>query len=186
MNNKRAVFLDRDGVLNKNREDYVKTWDEVEFLPGVFHALRKLAESDFLVFVLTNQSAVGRGLLSIVDLESIHMRMKTTIESQAGRIDGFYYCPHRPDENCSCRKPAPGLLLAAAVEHDLILEESYFVGDARSDMEAALNAGCQPVLVLSGRGAAQLPTIKGHLRSACKIASDLPEAVHWILQANQL
>ena len=183
---RRAVFLDRDGVINKNREDYVKSWDEVEFLPGVFSALKDLAGTDYLVFVLTNQSAVGRGLLPITTLESIHERMKTTIKSQAGRIDGFYYCPHRPDENCTCRKPAPGLLLAAAAEHGLNLEESYFVGDARSDMEAAVNAGCQPVFVLSGRGTVQLRLIKGRLRGVCKITRDLPEAVHWILRGNEL
>ena len=182
----RAVFLDRDGVINKNREDYVKSWEEVEFLPGVFSALKELAGSRFLIFVVTNQSPIGRGLLSIVDLETLHHRMKTVIENHGGRIDGFYYCPHRPDENCICRKPAPGLLLKAADQHGLQLEESYFVGDARSDMEAAVNAGCKPVLVLSGRGATQLKKIKGPLRSACKILADLPEAVHWILSENEI
>jgi D-glycero-D-manno-heptose 1,7-bisphosphate phosphatase len=179
---KRAVFLDRDGVINKNREDYVKSWDEVEFLPGVLSALKELAGSDFMIFVLTNQSAVGRGLLSIATLEEMHRQMKTVITGQGGRIDGFYYCPHRPDEKCTCRKPAPGLLLTASSEHGLQLEKSYFVGDARSDMEAAVNAGCQPVLVMSGRGAGQLRTIYGPLRNVCKIVSDLPEAVQWILQ----
>jgi D-glycero-D-manno-heptose 1,7-bisphosphate phosphatase len=178
---RRAVFLDRDGVINQNRDDYVKSWDEVEFLPGVFEALRELADGDFLIFVLTNQSAVGRGLLSISTLDKIHRQMKSTIISHAGRIDGFYYCPHRPDENCTCRKPAPGLLLMAAAEHDLNLKESYFIGDARSDMAAAVAAGCQPVFVLSGRGTAQLPIIEDRLRSACKIARDLPEAVQWIM-----
>jgi len=181
----RAVFLDRDGVINKNREDYVKSWEEVEFLPGVFDALKELTSSNFLIFVLTNQSAVGRGLLSISTLESMHQRMKLVVETQGCRIDGFYYCPHRPDENCTCRKPAPGLLLTAAAEHDLLLEKSYFIGDARSDMEAAVNAGCQPVLVMSGRGAAQLRMIHGPLRRACKIVSNLPEAAQWILQNNE-
>ena len=181
----RAVFLDRDGVINKNREDYVKSWEEVEILPGVFSALKQLAGSKFLIFVVTNQSAIGRGLLSINDLEMMHHRMKTVIENHAGRIDKFYYCPHRPDENCTCRKPAPGLLLKAAAQYDLQLEELYFVGDARSDMEAAVHAGCKPVLVLSGRGAAQLQKIKDPLRSACKILADLPEAVQWILSESE-
>ena len=182
----RAVFLDRDGVINKNRADYVKSWDEVEFLPGVLSALKELARSDFLVFVVTNQSPVGRGILSVDTLETMHQRMKTVIENQGGRIDEFYYCPHRPDEKCSCRKPAPGLLTAAAAKYDIQLEASLFIGDARSDMLAAVNAGCQPILVLSGRGAAQLRSIKEPLRSACKIFGDLPEAVHWILQENEI
>ena len=178
----RAVFLDRDGVINKNREDYVKSWDEVEFLPGVFEALKELAGSDFLIFVLTNQSAVGKGLLTITELDAMHRKMKHVVESQGGRIDGFYYCPHQPEENCSCRKPAPGLLLAAAAEHNLRLDQSYFVGDARSDMEAAVNAGCQPVFVLSGRGKDQLKLLKGPLRKSCEITPNLPTAVNWILQ----
>ncbi len=178
----RAVFLDRDGVINKNRQDYVKSWNEVEFLPGVFSALKELADSDFSIFVVTNQSAVGRGLLEISTLEAMHQQMKTVVASQGGRIDGFYYCPHRPEENCTCRKPAPGLILAAAADHDLQLEKSYFIGDARSDMEAAVKAGCQPVFVLSGRGVNQLSMIHGSLRSALKIVSDLPEAIQWIMQ----
>jgi D-glycero-D-manno-heptose 1,7-bisphosphate phosphatase len=177
-----AVFLDRDGVINQNREDYVKSWEEVEFLPGVLDALKELASSNYLIFVLTNQSAVGRGLLSLTSLDSMHHQMKTVIENQGGRIDGFYYCPHHPDEHCACRKPAPGLLLKAAADHDLQLAQSFFVGDARSDVEAAVNAGCQPVLVLSGRGTAQLRLIKGRLRNACKIARDLPDAINWILR----
>ena len=180
----RAVFLDRDGVINQNRDDYVKSWDEVEFLPGVFKALKELAGANFLIFVLTNQSAVGRGLLSLSTLDTIHQRMKSTIEGHAGRIDGFYYCPHLPEEKCTCRKPAPGLLLKAAAEHDLDLEESYFIGDARSDMVAAAAAGCQPILVKSGRGAAQLATIEEQLRSACKITDDLAKAVQYIVTRN--
>jgi D-glycero-D-manno-heptose 1,7-bisphosphate phosphatase len=181
-----AVFLDRDGVINQNREDYVKSWDEVEFLPGIFDALKELAGSNFLIFVLTNQSAVGRGLLSISTLNTIHQEMKSTIENHDGRINGFYYCPHRPDENCDCRKPAPGLLLKAAAENNLDLNGSYFIGDARSDMEAAVAAGCHPVLVKSGRGAAQLALIDDCLRSACKITTDLSEAVHWIMEQNRI
>ena len=176
-----AVFLDRDGVINENRDDYVKSWAEFVFLPGVFAPLRRLAESELAVVVISNLSAVGRGLISCEELETIHRQMIREIEQHGGRVDAVFYCPHHPTEGCDCRKPRPGLLLQAAAHLDLDLSRSFLVGDAQSDVDVALNAGCQPVLVLTGLGEDELAAIPLHLLTSCHVADDLDAAVRWIL-----
>ena len=105
-----AVFLDRDGVLNQNRADYVRTWQQVEFPPGVFQAMQRLAASPFVIVVVTNQSAVGRGLMTAEGLAVINGGIVQQVQQAGGRIDAVYACPHRPDEGCPCRKPRPGML----------------------------------------------------------------------------
>ncbi len=179
-----AVFLDRDGVIGENRDDYVKSWDEFAFLPGVFAPLRRLAQSPFAVVVISNQSVVGRGLTPAAAVEEIHRRMVAEIALQGGRVDGLYYCPHRPDEGCDCRKPLPGLLWRAAAQLELDLPRSFMIGDARSDVEAALNAGCQPVLVLTGRGREQLADLPPDVRSRCPVLPDLAAAVDYVLRTH--
>lgn len=151
-----AVFLDRDGVINENRRDYVKSWDEFEFLPGALASLRRLASAPYAIVVLSNQSAISRGLVSWAEVNAINDRMLREIKQAGGRIDGVYVCPHRPDEGCGCRKPEPGLLFQAADELDIHLGSSYLVGDALCDMQAALTARCVPLLVLTGRGQEEL------------------------------
>jgi len=176
-----AVFLDRDGVVNKNRSDYVKNWSEVTFLPGVFDALRRLAQADFAIVLITNQSAVGRGIISYQEAVHINQRVVETIRARGGRVDGAYLCPHHPDANCECRKPRPGLLLQAADELDLDLGRSYVIGDAITDMQAADAAGAQPILVLTGRGQEQVR--KAGLADAPPwlVVADLGAAVDHIL-----
>ena len=176
-----AVFLDRDGVINENRSDYVKSWQEFVFLPNVFEPLRYLAQSSYIVVVVTNQSAIGRGLVSAAIVEEIHCRMQTEIQHNGGRIDAIYYCPHHPNEGCSCRKPKPGLLLRAAQDLNIDLERSYFVGDAVSDVEAAMNAGCRPVFVLTGRGKEQLSLLYQNGYKNVPVFPGLREAVLFIL-----
>ncbi len=148
----KGVFLDRDGVINQNRSKHVLDPAHLRFLPGSLDGLAKLASGPFRIVVVTNQSAIGRGHLTRAQLEAIHARLLTCVHSSGGRIDAIYVCPHRPDAGCSCRKPGTALLARAAAELDLDLGASYFVGDAASDVRAALAAGCQPVLVLTGRG----------------------------------
>jgi len=172
-----AVFLDRDGVINENRSDYVKCWEEFEFLPGVFDPLRFLAQNHKVIVVVSNQSAIGRGLVPGEVVEGIHRRMRIEIQRRGGRIDGVFYCPHRPDDNCGCRKPRPGLLLRAADELNLDLAGSYFVGDAVSDVEAALAAGCAPIFVLTGRGREQRPLLHENGYNSVPVVRDLAEAV---------
>ena len=174
-----AVFLDRDGVINKNRADYVKSWSEVEFLPAVFDALRRLAETDFAIVLITNQSAIGRGIVSQESAMHLNRRIVETIRSQGGRVDGSYLCPHHPDDNCECRKPRPGMLLQAAGELDLDLGRSYFIGDAITDMQAADAAGVRGILVLTGRGQNQARETGTPL--PWPIASDLESAIDYVL-----
>lgn len=149
---KAAVFLDRDGVINRDRPDYVKSWEEFEFLPGVLEAFRVLASGPRQIVVVSNQSCIGRGLVSRETVEEIHARMTEAVRRSGGRIDAVYYCPHRPDEDCPCRKPRPGLILKAARELDIDLAASWMVGDDLKDLETAKAAGVRPVLVRTGHG----------------------------------
>lgn len=142
------VFLDRDGVINRRLvADYVKSGDEFEFLPGVLGAIKRLADTDHTVIVISNQSGIGRGLMSHEDLDEIHREMNRSIENAGGKIDKIYICPHHPDDGCSCRKPKPGLLLQAARESNIDLTKSYFVGDSPSDIKAGNHAGCITIQV---------------------------------------
>lgn len=174
---KGAVFLDRDGVINVNRPDHVKSWQELVFLPGIFEPLRLLARNHRAVVIVSNQSCVGHGLVDTDGVEAINRAMEVEIRRQGGRIDAVFFCPHRPDEGCDCRKPQPGLLLRAARELDIDLTRSYLVGDAVTDVEAALAVGCSPILVLTGRGVGQLGLLRQRGYSDVPVVRDLAEAV---------
>ena len=176
-----AIFLDRDGVINRNRTDHVKSWAEFEFLPGVLDALRQLAQLEWPIVVISNQAIVGRGLVSRQTIDEISERMTSVVWSVGGRIDRVFYCPHRPDEHCECRKPRPGLLLSAAHEMELDLTRSFFVGDAESDVLAAQVVGCRPVLVKTGRGCGQMSVLRQSKVMGYYLAEDLADAVNWIL-----
>jgi D-glycero-D-manno-heptose 1,7-bisphosphate phosphatase len=179
MNKQPAVFLDRDGVVIENQSDYVKSWDEVHFIPGAFQALKKLAGSSYLVIFVTNQSAVGRGIITMEEVLAINEQAIATIIMNGGRVEGVYICPHRPDEDCNCRKPKPGLLLQAAEELRVDLSRSYLVGDALSDLQAANTAGVAGILVLTGRGQDQVSMLHG--TEGYRIVADLQAAVDYIL-----
>ncbi len=172
-----AVFLDRDGVINRNRPDHVKAWEEFEFLPDSFTALRELADLDLPVVVVTNQSVIGRGIARGETVDQINSSMVERVRAAGGRIDRVYYCPHRPDEGCDCRKPAPGLLLRAAEDLGLDLRLSFLVGDGANDVEAALRVGCTPLLVLTGRGRQAARLLSRELLATISIVDDLREAV---------
>lgn len=150
-----TLFLDRDGVINENRADSVKSWDEFCFLPGAKEAIARLTKADHHIIVCTNQAGVARGCLSRETLEDIHRRMVAEMAQAGGRIERVYYCPHGKDENCSCRKPRPGMLLRARDELGLDLNEALLIGDSLSDIQAALAAGVPPILV--GQLAISLP-----------------------------
>jgi len=176
------VFLDRDGVINEDRRDYVKIWDEFVFLQRALPSLRRLAGTPFAIMVVSNQSAINRGLLSLSEVNDINERMVREVKEAGGRIDGIYICPHRPDEECDCRKPKPGLLYQAADELGIDLASSYLVGDALSDIEAGRAAGCTPVLVLTGRGREELSKVGRSGPTGFLLAADLAESVDWILR----
>jgi D-glycero-D-manno-heptose 1,7-bisphosphate phosphatase len=151
-----AIFLDRDGVIIENRAEYVRSWEDVAFIPGVFEALSRLSKENCRIVLVTNQSAVGRGLLSYEEAISINGSILEQIKSHGGRVDGSFICPHAPWENCTCRKPSPGLLLKAAEALSLDLPRSAMLGDALSDLKAGRSAGVAlSGLVLTGRGREQ-------------------------------
>lgn len=175
-----AILLDRDGVINVRRVDHVKGWQEFTFLPGVRSALAKLAALHLPVFVVTNQAVINRGILSREALEAMHERMCDEVAGAGGTIAGIAYCPHRPDEACHCRKPAPGMLRALATKYRLDLSRCLMVGDSCSDLLAGKAAGCRTALVLTGQGheerlRAQSLGLRGYMT-----ASNLAVLVRWI------
>jgi histidinol-phosphate phosphatase family protein len=143
----RAVFLDRDGVLTRDRQDYVKTPEELEVLPSIEAPLREIQQRGFRIVIITNQSVVGRGLTSHYEMSRIHEKLRMEIARLGCSIDGIYYCPHRPDEGCGCRKPAPGLILKAARELGIDVGRSWMIGDKEMDLEAARRAGCRGIRI---------------------------------------
>ena len=174
-----AVFLDRDGVINEDRDDYVKRVDELKVFSFVPAAIRRVNDAGFEVIVVSNQQGVARGLISEADLQAIQAEIARLVDEAGGRIAGFYYCRHLSSEHCPCRKPRPGMLLKAAEEHGLDLSRSVMIGDSEKDAVAGREAGCKTVLVLTGsltaRGAAEID---------CKpdyVAQDLREASEYVV-----
>jgi len=149
---KKVVFLDRDGVINKKapEHDYIKSWEEFEFLPGALEALRLLAEADYRVYVVSNQRGIARGLMTEAHLAEINTKMTEEIKRHGGRVDGVYYCPHSDDDNCFCRKPSPGLFYRAARDHHLDLTKTVMIGDSKTDVQAAEAARVRGILIKEG------------------------------------
>jgi len=172
---KRAMFLDRDGVINRKppKGQYVTRWEEMQFLPGVPEAIALLTGVGYYVFVVSNQRCVAKGLLTEGELETIHQRMCQELADAGAVITKVYYCPHEKQPPCSCRKPAPGMLLTAAQTHELDLTSSWMIGDSDIDVEAGRNAGCKTVRIVKrdevGNGGADL------------FAQSLLDAVHQLL-----
>lgn len=143
----KAVFLDRDGVINRKRDDYVKNVGEFTMLQGVAEAIKLLNGKNYLVIIITNQSAINRGLLTHEGLGKIHDFMKSEIGNHGGAIDAIYYCPHRPDENCRCRKPQTELVERAIKDYSISTDLSWFIGDSESDMITAKKIGIQEIRI---------------------------------------
>lgn len=176
-----AIFLDRDGVINENRPNYVQRWEHVRLIPGAHAALAALAQSEYAIVIVTNQSGIGRGVFSRAQADDVNQRLVALIAENHGRIDAVQLCPHRPDEYCACRKPQPGLLLQAAQELRLDLDRSWMVGDAVTDIQAGLAAGVEALLLRTGRGIAQAELLKSHGLAAVPVLDDLAAAVDYIL-----
>jgi D-glycero-D-manno-heptose 1,7-bisphosphate phosphatase len=139
------LLLDRDGVINEDRPDYIKHRREFQFYPDALQALRWLREHHILVVLISNQSGLNRGIITWEDFWDIHAWMLRGIQNSGGDILGACYCPHRPEEGCSCRKPSPGMIKAASEIFRFPLPETYFIGDRDSDLLAANRAGCRGV-----------------------------------------
>lgn len=152
-----ALFLDRDGVIVQNRPDYVRRWEDIVFLPPAVKALSMIRSIPFKVVVITNQSAIGRGIISRETADDINAKVQNHLFQLGGRIDAFYLCPHTPEDHCDCRKPKPGLILQAAKELSIDLAHSLMIGDALDDVRAGQNAGIpNTILLLTGRGREQM------------------------------
>lgn len=141
----KAVFLDRDGVINEEKKDYVKQVNELKILSDVPSSVKKLKDAGFIVVVITNQSAINRGLTNHQEVKKIHSNIQEYLKQYGTTIDAFYYCPHRPDENCNCRKPKPGLLKKAVLEMKIDPKSSWMIGDSDSDVLAAEKIGCKAI-----------------------------------------
>jgi D-glycero-D-manno-heptose 1,7-bisphosphate phosphatase len=177
---RRAVFLDRDGVINENLDGaYVETWQAFRFLPGALEAVAKLRAAGWTVVVVTNQAGVGKGVMTEDGLGEIHRLMVAEIEASGGGVAAVMYCPHRVEEGCECRKPQPGMLRRAATELGLDLAQSVLVGDNVSDVEAARAAGCRAILVLTGRGRSSQAAVTA--LGSVPVVEDLGAAVEVIL-----
>ncbi|MFL6436482.1 MAG: D-glycero-alpha-D-manno-heptose-1,7-bisphosphate 7-phosphatase [Terriglobales bacterium] len=149
----KAVFLDRDGVINQKapEDGYITTWAEMRFLPGVTEAISLLNQAGFFVIVVSNQRCVAKGLISPHTLELLHDQMREELVRRGAKIDAIYYCPHEIIPECKCRKPSPGLLLRAANEHSLDLTTSWMIGDSEIDIEAGSRAGCRTAFIGDNR-----------------------------------
>jgi histidinol-phosphate phosphatase family protein len=146
--NRCAVFLDRDGTIIRDTY-YIKDPQQVQLLSGVGEALAKLKRRDYFLVVVSNQSGIGRGLVTNEQAERVHRRVIDSLEDNNVQVDAVYYCPHTPEEQCRCRKPSPTMLLRAANAFSLNLECSYMVGDKPSDIEAGRRAGCRTILLVN-------------------------------------
>ncbi|MFC1917399.1 HAD-IIIA family hydrolase [Chloroflexota bacterium] len=155
---KKVVFLDRDGVINRKppRAEYVKRWEEFEFLPEATQALRLLTQNGYDICMVTNQAGIARGVMSEQDLKDIHEELGKELEKHDAKISAIYYCPHGWDDGCECRKPKPGLLYQAARDHNLDLTKTIFIGDDERDMQAGTAAGCKTILVTPGNNLLQI------------------------------
>jgi len=147
MNKLKTVFVDRDGVINQERSDYVKSISELEIYPNVAKNIKLLKDAGFLVIVITNQSAVNRGIVTHETINQIHNSIQDHLKKYGTFLDGFYYCPHTPNENCNCRKPKSGLLQQAILELNIDLNSSWMIGDRDSDIEAAISIGCKAIKI---------------------------------------
>jgi len=179
-----AVFLDRDGVIIENRPAYVRDWSEVTFYPQALDALARAYASPYKFVIVTNQSAIGRGIMTLARAQELNQKLVAAIEQHGGRIDGVYMCPHAPEAGCACRKPEPELILQAAQELSLDLGRSILIGDALSDILAGQAAGVQRnVLVRTGRGASQERLPKPDKLKPFVTYNTLAEALAGLLQS---
>jgi D-glycero-D-manno-heptose 1,7-bisphosphate phosphatase len=181
----KPVFLDRDGVINRDSSDYIRSLEEWIPIPGAIEAIARLSNAGHPVIIVSNQSAIARSYCRVSDVEEIHRHLHHQVSMAGGLISGIYYCPHHPDDGCECRKPHTGMVESARRELNLP-DGGYIVGDADSDMELGRRAGLKTVLVLTGRGRDQIKKIDLEgFTSPWRITEDITSAVEIILEDHQ-
>jgi len=172
-----AIFLDRDGVIIENVDTYIRAWEEVKFIPSSLEALRALNATAYKIVIVTNQSAVGRGLITLAQAHEINRRVVEVITRAGGRVDGLFMCPHAPQDGCDCRKPLPGLIIKAAEALSLELSHSILIGDAFTDIQAGQAARIPTnILLKTGRGLAQIQASQASNLPPYLIYADLASA----------
>lgn len=167
----KLVILDRDGTINHDSDEYIKSPDEWRPIKGSLEAIARLTQADYRIVIATNQSGIARGLFDTRTLFAIHDALIKALSPLGGRIDAFFFCPHAADSGCPCRKPQPGMLLEVARRFNVPLDAVHMVGDAQRDLEAAAAAGARPVLVLTGKGEATRAA--GKLPPGTRVFADL-------------
>lgn len=144
-----TVFLDRNGVINKDKKEYITRWSQFEFMPHIFTVLRVFNDRGYRVIIVTNQCGVGEGLMTITKIKSMHNRMRLRVYNEGGMISGLYFCPHKKEDNCHCRKPRPGMFLDAKEDFpDIDFNQSFMIGDRWSDMDAASALGIKTCMLI--------------------------------------
>jgi len=180
------IILDRDGVINQDSDDYIRSVRDWKPIPGSIEAIADLSRAGYRIAIATNQSGLSRGYFTLDDLEEIHTLLRRRVEEHGGTIDGIFYCPHLPEEGCNCRKPATGLLQAIENELQESAQGAPFIGDSLKDLQAARAFGCQPMLVTTGKGSHTLASLRAGETSlddfhAISTYSSLAEASRAIL-----
>jgi D-glycero-D-manno-heptose 1,7-bisphosphate phosphatase len=180
----KLVILDRDGTINADSDEYIKSPEEWQPLPGALEAIARINHAGWHVVIASNQSGLGRGLFDVASLNAMHAKMHKLLSAHGGRIDAVFYCPHAPDEGCRCRKPEPGLFEQIAERFGVDLEDVPVVGDGVRDLQAGAAAGCEPHLVLTGKGAA----LKGRplppeYPAGTQVHEDLGAFADWLVAA---
>lgn len=175
---KKIIVLDRDGVINFDSPHFIKSPDEWVPIPGSLEAIARLKHAHYQVVIATNQSGIARGLFNEAMLANIHAKMQQELADLGVHIDGIFYCPHGPDDQCSCRKPKTGLFEQIAVKYQVSLLNIPAIGDSLRDIQAAQSAGCHAILVRTGKGET---TLKANPQLTVPVFADLAEAVNSIL-----
>ncbi len=155
------IILDRDGVINEDSDDYIKSEQEFVFIPGSLEAIARLHQAGYRIAVATNQSGLARGYFDMDTLNSMHNKLHQALAQLGGRVDAIFFCPHGPDDHCNCRKPKPGLYLEIGKRFDYDLSGVPVVGDSLRDLEAARTVGARPYLVRTGKGERTIAKGKG-------------------------
>lgn len=184
-NSVKVIVLDRDGVVNQDSDEFIKSPAEWLPLPGSIEAIARLSRAGFLIAVATNQSGLARGLFDTGTLSAIHEKFHTLVKQEGGSVAGIFFCPHGPDEGCGCRKPETGLLRQIEAEFDCILRDCWFVGDSLRDLQAAQTHGCRPVLVRTGNGAATQSMLENSGLGSIEVFDDLHAVADALLNEPQ-
>ena len=182
-NNSKIIVLDRDGVVNEDSENYIRSPTEWEPITGSIQAMADLTANGFDIVIATNQSGLARGYFSEYDLAKIHTKLLSLVEASGGFITGIFYCPHAPSAGCNCRKPKTGLLERAEAELKISLRGKFFVGDSMNDMQAAEAFEMRPILVRTGKGGRTEKELCGALRGTIPVFDNLSSATKWIISS---